>query len=508
MPREEVELALPGAIFGGDPRGFNEFLNLNCRPLGEGRWSVWPTNDKGFISHHCVADDTNFMNRFGHLTHMPLDSVHLEDLAVIAGFANLDKQLAERMEGTDDIAALFHQIQVDIMKCSSHQQLIEVVEHACALLATHPSPQPSDGVLFPHLSAHLVVATDLLIRRVRLPAVLFRFDQDPDALLTLSNIGNEGGYFASATNWFHEVISASHYFGPLMGCLSPGFWCVPSGRPPASILFSLGRSIAGQRRTPMEPMQLLPGMGRDEHAPAVDLSPNSCRIAMIWWTNRLNQMFGYLCDPTAFSNKYGVYDPYEHQNWLLTFGQLFGLTTALQTSNRNHVNQRALMNTLLDTYSDRIMNRRFDQICMYTDAKETADRVRAQMPDMVAALLMPLADRAVDALRRVQDGFFFREQRGDKNVVVRIPGSDKGHHREPELAAAILLKVYRNATHGFGGLKPPQKDKDLVAERLLSHHNGDIPDDLVYLPYLYLLDALCDPTAVRETIVKHACVRG
>ena len=126
------------------------------------------------------------------------------------------------------------------------------------------------------------------------------------------------------------------------------------------------------------------------------------------------------------------------------------------------------------------------------------------MPDTVATLLMPLADRAVESLRQVQDGFFFREQRGDKNVIVRIPGSDRGHHKEPPRAAAMLLKLYRNATHGFGGIRPPRNDEDLIAERLLAHHTGEMPDDLVFLPYLYLLDVLCHPEDLRKTIVKRA----
>ena len=118
---------------------------------------------------------------------------------------------------------------------------------------------------------------------------------------------------------------------------------------------------------------------------------------------------------------------------------------------------------------------------------------------------MPLADRAVEGLRRVQDGFFFREQRGDRNVVIWIPGSSRGHHREPPRAAAILLKLY--ATHGLGGIWRRPSDKDLIAERLLAHHTGDTPDDLVSLPFLYLLDTLCAPARVRETIVKRARVR-
>jgi hypothetical protein len=57
-------------------------------------------------------------------------------------------------------------------------------------------------------------------------------------------------------------------------------------------------------------------------------------------------------------------------------------------------------------------------------------------------------------------------------------------------------------------MRQPQSEMDLVAERLLSHHTGEIPDDLVFLPYLYLLDTLCEAGRVRETIVKRARIRG
>lgn len=219
-------------------------------------------------------------------------------------------------------------------------------------------------------------------------------------------------------------------------------------------------------------------------------------------------MFGYLCDPTTFGDAAGFYDPYEHQHWLLTFGQVFGLTTALQTSGRNFSVQRALMNTLLDTYADRISRRKFEQLCTYRTAKDTADRVRTRMPEDVASVLMPVADRAVESLERVQYGFFIRKQRGDANVVVRIPTNPRPQHRQPQRAVAVLLKVFRNATHGFGGTNPnPRDDNDLVAERLLAHHTGDMPSDLVFLPYLYLLDTLSDPEQVRENIVRRVLTR-
>jgi hypothetical protein len=383
------------------------------------------------------------------------------DPEMLERFGELEGQLAERtMNGQSDLAAMFYRIETDIVKCTTSDELVTVVQQAYENLGTVYLDSTGEFV-FPHRTAHLVVATDLLIRRVRLPAIMFRFDQDPDAMRTISNIGDEGGYFASSADWFQEIIGVNHYLGPLLGCLSPRFWCIPASRPPAAILFNLGRDIAGQRNSPMEPMQLLPGFGRQEPVPEVELTSTSCQLAVRWWTTRLNQMFKYLCDPTTFSNAHGVYDPYEHQHWLLTFGQVFGLTTALQASGRNHALQRALMNTLLDTYADRITQRRFDQLCTYNTAKATADRVRALMPENVAAILMPLADRAVDSLQRVQDGFFFRQQRGDNNVVVRIPGDERPHHRQPQRAAAVLLKVFRNATHGFGGMKPnPENERE------------------------------------------------
>ena len=94
---------------------------------------------------------------------------------------------------------------------------------------------------------------------------------------------------ASFTDWFQGVIGASHYFGPLLWLHEsrllvrphwPAAYCDPS---------ELGRGIAGQRHSPMEPMQLLPGLGRDEPVPDYELTSNSCRIAITWWTNRLTR---------------------------------------------------------------------------------------------------------------------------------------------------------------------------------------------------------------------------
>jgi hypothetical protein len=306
--------------------------------------------------------------------------------------------------------------------------------------------------------------------------------------------------FASSADWYQNVIGIVHYLGPLLGCLSPRFWCLPANRPLCAILFSLGQDVNGFRASPMEFMQLLPARGRDEPIPHVQLQPTSCRHAIHWWTVRLNQMFAYLSDPTTFNDAQGMYAPHEHHHWLLTFDRLFALTTSLQTAERDRTAQRALMCNLLDTLSDRIMDRKFERLCTLAFAKETADQVRQKMPKDVASILMPAADRAVAALAQAQDGFFIQKQRGDEEVSFRLTDGS-WQRRSPERATAMLLKVFRNATHGFGHRKGARRKNEVDAS-LLVHHHGELPPDIVFLPYLYLLDTLCKPGEMRESIQR------
>jgi hypothetical protein len=58
----------------------------------------------------------------------------------------------------------------------------------------------------------------------------------------------------------------------------------------------------------------------------------------------------------------------------------------------------------------------------------------------VAAILMPVADRALNALYRVQQGFFIQQQRGDEQVSFRLPDGT-WEKRSAERATAMLLRV-------------------------------------------------------------------
>jgi hypothetical protein len=117
------------------------------------------------------------------------------------------------------------------------------------------------------------------------------------------------------------------------------------------------------------------------------------------------------------------------------------------------------------------------------------------MPERVAELLIPKAECAVAALQAVQDGFFIKKQRGTSTVkLVNDEGITESW--DMETATQKLLRARRNAVHGFGGLRNEAGD----AARILAQHDGDLPRDLVDLPYVYLLEFLCVPERSAERI--------
>jgi hypothetical protein len=491
-------------LFGDNQPGLINHLGLYGRPLGDGRWSVRPTDETGLIKSCDLADETAGPDHYERLVDNANNSpnVDVDDPEMIERFNELITQLEDRMKAADP-SALFHLIQSNIIRAHGDQcRLIEAVKDGYAGIGAMPMEATGEPA-FPNRSVHQVLTTNLLLQRVRLPGIMFRFAQDPDALQILTGQQNEsleGHMFASSADWYQDVIGLVHYLGPLLGCLSPRFWCMPAGFPPAAVLFSLGLDVEGFRHSPMEPLQLIPTRTRRDTTPPIHFSPYSGRQAIHWWAFRLNQMFGYLSDPTTFRDAQGNYAVHEHHHWMLTFGQVFGLMTSLQRAGRNHITQRALMNTLLDAYADRIMDRDFERLCTLKFAKVTADQVRQKMPPDAAAILMPAADRAVEALERAQDGFFIQRQRGDDDVSFRLPDGT-WQHRSPERAVAMLLKVYRNSTHGFGHRKGARRKHEVDAS-LLVHHDGELPADIVFLPYLYLLDTLCNPERVRQEIER------
>lgn len=505
--KRRVQIRLPSDIFGGSPEGFLDHLGLEGHHVADDRWSVKARDLQGenLLTVYNIADESGRAHRFDLLHHVP-NAEPIIDAETISRANEVRQRLLERATGAGDIVAMFHLIQLNIIM-ASRSDLNSVVEDAYAGIGSMPLESTGEPA-FVNRSAHLVRVSDTLVRRVRLPGMMFRFDQDPDAITTLRSV-REGRsrpteqYFGSSADWYANIIGMSHYIGPLLGCVTPRLWAFQSNRQLSVILLSLGMSINGFRAEPAEVMQLLPVFGpSDRSTSPLQLDQTSCAEAVEWWVMRLNQMFGYLSDPTTFKDANGEYAAHEHHHWMLTFGQIFALATSLQCAGRDVTAQRALMNDLLGAFTDRIMpiGAEFELLCTLSYAKKKAAAVRAAMPAAAAALLMPGIDRAIDALAYVQNTFFMQRQRGDENVRLRLPDG-RIEELPPERAAARLLKLYRNATHGFGHRRGARKKNEIDAS-LLAHHDGDLPRDIVLLPYLYLLDTLCNPERVRQDIER------
>ena len=445
----EVELALPPALFASNPRGLIDHMGLYGRHIRGERWAVRPQDHK-LVTSCALADETGLAYRFDHLSNAPQSGSFDPDPALAERFERERVLLINRMV-QGDMAALFHQIQLNIVT-APHADLIDVVRDAYEGIGKMPM-ESTKKPAFPNRSAHVVVASDVLIRRVRLPGILFRFAQDPDAINTLTSAAqNDTGrvpLFGSSSDWYHNVIGIVHYLGPLLSCLSPRFWCLPATRPMTAVLFSLGLDINGFDGAPRELMQLVPTAGRTESLPHLKPQSTSWAQAIHWWTFRVDQMFRYLSDPTTFIDLQRLYAAHAHHHWMLTFGETFGLMTSVQCAGRDVAAQRSLMNNLFDLIS-RITGADVDRLCTLRYAEKRASDVRSEMPESVATLLMPAVDRAVNALAELQKHFFIQHQRGDEEVRLYL-SDGAGRTSHDSLAIAKLLKLFRDATHGYGG---------------------------------------------------------
>ena len=96
-------------------------------------------------------------------------------------------------------------------------------------------------------------------------------------------------------------------------------------------------------------------------------------------------------------------------------------------------------------------------MCNLSHAKATFEKVSRQLPQGASEVLLPTAERAVNALENMQDGFFIRRQLGTVDLELHL-GSSGLKLMTLEEGVARYLKVLRDATHGHGSnWRPPQR---------------------------------------------------
>jgi len=181
---------------------------------------------------------------------------------------------------------------------------------------------------------------------------------------------------------------------------------------------------------------------------------------------------------------------------MLSLEQLFRRVTSSLVQHRDVTARQALMYTCLDTLEG-LTGRNLLTQFEATQAVKCLARIRARMPETAQRVLLPSADRAAAALAQVQQGFTMARDQGQ--TVLEWAGKTATFER----AAASYLVALRNATHGHGGDKGTAEQRERNTT-LLIQHNGDIPEDLSLLAYLYLLDLLVDPERLRRILSRSA----
>jgi hypothetical protein len=127
--------------------------------------------------------------------------------------------------------------------------------------------------------------------------------------------------------------------------------------------------------------------------------------------------------------------------------------------------------------------------CKLSRAERVLASLESELPLAAAELLLLPARRAVKALRELQTGFFLPSR--TSGTVVRLPDR-RGSERDWPIdeAVALYLQLMRNANHGFTPERDANQRRDQI---LLMAHDGNIPGDVAFLPYLYWLDAIAHP---------------
>jgi hypothetical protein len=193
MPEKPVKVWIPPEMFDSDPAGFLEYLGYHGESLGDDFWSITAIQQKDLIRWYVIADESGREHRFDFLDRVPERDPTL-DADSVRRIKEMHQLLEERMQSGGDLAALFHFIQSNVLIAQGADEVTATVKDGYAGIGAVPAHNDDPGpIAFPNRSCHLVVLEDTLIRRIRLPGVIFRFDQEPDALATLKAQQAKGG---------------------------------------------------------------------------------------------------------------------------------------------------------------------------------------------------------------------------------------------------------------------------------------------------------------------------
>ena len=274
------------------------------------------------------------------------------------------------------------------------------------------------------------------------------------------------------------------YISCLCACLSPDVWVYPIGRPGGVILVVFGEAVRGQETFARDEIQLLsPSQKFSKKNPYRPENPAVYEHAAKWWVGQLNTMFSIITEPSNYDVA-GFYDAAESTERLLTVEQVFRDCQSILTLTRDAHARTTLVFTLLKRLEGLIPGYTWKKAVGLKSLESLVEQLKVDVPSDLHEIFLWRADRAVHAVKSLEDGFF-----GSKNSVGTIPLPDKqGRMIETDHENAVTqwLQLVRNSLHGFN--KPSPRDRALLAA-----HDGNIPPEFADVAWLHVLDIVAHP---------------
>lgn len=497
-------MQVPSWLWGSNPSAFFSAAKLRGRQLDKksGLWRVqtdesWRKIRPSIIMVSHLAGPMSPRARFELLRYMTANDTAL--LATNETVIREINRLGRRVEETQSpVDALTHsQLRTMVVEST---QLPEVVEDVYQNLLTVGVVDKPEEKVFRNSGVHVIKRSPELLHRLKVASVWLRIAADEKLRQgELNQVSAAAAAaetaFASSQGLYDGIYTLDAYLGPLLGSLSPAIWCFSAARMFGVVIYTLGQPIAGTQGVAAELLQVLPNQGAQEGTKIPTLSAGASSLAVSWWVERINGIFAVLADLAVFTNREGLYVPAKHLQAMLTVEQLFRRVFSIQASYRDTNARRTLLFTVLDTL-ERLTGRDLVTLCSLPFAQKTLRALKEDMGADAAEVLIPGAERAVAALKDLQDGFFILRHTGGAYVEWTDPRAGIQRLTIAD-AAAQYIKVLRDGTHGHGSNRENRVPR---TNALLTHHDGHIPHDLGLLGYLYLLDLMTRPEDLRMAL--------
>lgn len=492
-PSSYADIVVPPWLWGG---GVAEFFRLagirtvavdtatNVRRIetAEHHQGAAPT----LLSVQHLAGPGVERSRFADLTLWARKTQSVEELRSTDFNAAL-LQRRERAERTHDLVDAFNLCRLETA-VATVGELAENTEHWYEHIRSSPLEGEPDVRPFVDASVHVLLRDPQLVHRVKFLSVLLRIEHDRTlAGGDLSHLkdaaGQDRNVFPAATGLTEGTLLLDGYAAPLLGALSPSVWGVAAFRAFGIVIYGFGKPLSGTAGDPAELIQTFPLSGSKERHETPSLSSGAAHAAVDWWGDRLNRLFGILTTPGVFADRAGALDVVKQVQALATVEQVFRRVGSIQASWRDANARLVLLFSVLDTLQP-LTGHSWLRHCEIEFAEKSLQAIRAHIPASAAEILLPAAERAVDALRAVQDGFYLLE---DDEDVLTVETDTGVQVVNVAAAAAQYLQILRDANHGHGSNKAK---KAAMTDSLLGQHDGYLPHDISLLGYLYLLELM------------------